>query len=336
MANKATEITLEKLKRIVGDKSFEIVLRQKNGRIKSLTKYVLENSNKDTKDTIKNLMNSLSGSTTKHGNFTANIASQLNISNAISSLNLAVGALNLCATVAGFVIIFEKLEGMKNDIDNLLITAQKIHDQETFYKYSKVLGDYHHMLKRKEDKREMSEDEYYDLLNEEQAVLELLVSNFSEATSNSKNNVLHAIIALSSMFACTMSNYDEVYYFGKKDIHRFDDPLFSKRVYENLLSKSFLNDLYDFMFLDENRNQYESDILVDMIRDGFTESRQFIEDRRSLIKLNNTNEEYSNMLGLINQSVLDDVDESIEEMGLSNNVQIQSLVKEATQTLGMS
>ena len=39
---------------------------------------------------------------------------------------------------------------------------------------------------------------------------------------------------------------------------------------------------------------------------------------------------------MINQSVLDDVKETFDEMNLSNNVQIQNLVKEVAQTLEMS
>ena len=86
----------------------------------------------------------------------------------------------------------------------------------------------------------------------------------------------------------------------------------------------------------ENHNQNETDLIVESIVNSFKEAKQSIKDKQTLIGLNSTRKEYSTLINMINQSVLDDVKETFDEMNLSNNVQIQNLVKEVAQTLEMS
>lgn len=337
MATNPTIMTLSGFYEKYGQKVFEAFKRQKNGKYNAFNKIILKDDSYEVQQIIKNSVNNLSKNVEKLNMFSTNLSKQLNLSNVLSSVSAITGVLNLCATVAGFVIIHKDLENVQQKLNSLAKTILDAHDQETIYKFDKVLGIYENMLDCKKIGNEFSESKYFELINEEQAILKLLIKVFNKSTSNCKNDILTTIIALSSMLSCTISNFDEIYFFEHGNIQKFHSSHSSwEEIYDILLSKSFENDLYDFMFIDENRNQFESDILVDTIRNSFREALQSIKDKQTIIELNESREDLNNLTKLINQSVLDDIDESLEEMGLSENVQVQSLVKEATQTLGMS
>ena len=337
MAKDPIPMTLSEFYEKYGSKAFEAFNRQKNGKYSPFSKIILKDDSFEIQKAIKNGINSLSKNVEQLNKFSVDLSKQLNLTNALSTVSAVTGVLNLCATVAGFAIIHKDLKNTQESINSLAKTVLDEHDQETFYKFDKMLGTYKNMLDRKKIENEFSEDEYYELVNEEQAILKLLITIFNKSTSNSKNDILSAIVALSSMFACTISNYDEVYYFNHKDVQKWhgyhEDWV---EAYDSLLSKQFKNELYDFIFIDEKHNQYETDLIVEAIEKTFMEAKQSIKDKQTLIELNSTREEYSELTNMINQNVLDDVKEAFEEMGLSDNVQIQNLVKEAVQTLEMN
>lgn len=337
MAKAPTPMTLSQFYEKFGSKAFEAFNRQKNGKYNPFSKIILKDDSYEIQKAIKDGIKNLSKNVDNLNKFSIDLSKQLNLSNVLSTVSAVTGVLNLCATVAGFALVHKDLKDVKDNINSLAETVLDKHDQETFYKFDKMLGTYKNMLDRKKIGNEFSEDEYYELINEEQAILKLLITIFNKSTSNNKNDILSAIVTLASMFACTISNYDEVYYFSHKDVqkwHGYHDDWVD--TYESLLSKQFKNELYDFIFIDENHNQNETDLIVESIVNSFKEAKQSIKDKQTLIGLNSTRKEYSTLINMINQSVLDDVKETFDEMNLSNNVQIQNLVKEVAQTLEMS
>lgn len=336
MAKKAIEMTVDEFLDKYGNKAFEAFIRQKNGKYRAFSKIIIKDRDKDAVKAIEEAAKNLSKKISEVNKTTKEISETINVSNALSAFNAVTGVVNLCATVAGFAIIYNEMNEMKDDISDVAKKVLDAHDQETFYKFDRMMDDYRNMLDCKTIGEEYSEEKYRELISNEHAILKLMISIFTKSTSNIKNDILYSIMSLSSMLACTLADYDEIYYFNHKEKQKWHSSHDSwMQIYDVLTSKQFVEALQDFLFVECGYSQYQTDLFTVSTLDNFREAKQSVVDRQTLIELKDKKEQYEELMSYLNKSVLDDINGTIEDMNLSDNVQVQNLVQNSAKTLGL-
>lgn len=286
------------------DKVIEVVERHKNGRIKAILKYIVQND--DSSEELKKKSLELLKKTDKIFAQVEKNGAQLSKIANLNTLNVILNGMNLCATAAGFVIMNEKLNKISDKIDGIIEHQNKQADKESNYKFKNVVLEYKKMLDHKKTKKEISEDEYVDLLNEECAVFEYLYKGFIDDTANDLVTLLYAITTLASMITCNMASLDEIYYFNNKNKitegsvwHEGHSDWES--IYSMLLSDEFASKLQDYCFLYKNLDQYSTDLFLEAMNDHTRKMKQAVEDRKLIILLHENIEDYNNTCNSINE-----------------------------------
>lgn len=334
MTKKATTMTLNEFYQQYGEKVFEAVLRQKNGTYKAFSKIILQDPNKEITDTINKSLSNLNNVAKNLNSVSVDVTKHLQLSNVLSTVGTITSVVNLCTTIAGFAIVCNELNKIEDSINDLAKTVLKAHEQETLFKFDVVFEDYKDMLDRKKIKKEYSEKEYINLIKYEQSILKLLIRVFNNSTCNDKSSVLSMIMALSSMFACTISNFDEVYYFNNKEYQKWHGSHEEwVNIYDTLLSESFRNSVQDYMFIEKGYNQYDTDLFVLTVSDSFKEAKQAIKDKQTLIELQDTKDKYNELMNIIKQSTMNEINNTFEGLGLKDNLDVMNCVQETAKTL---
>lgn len=334
MATQPTIMSIDEFLDKYGNKAFEAFVRQKNGKYRAFSKIIIKDDNREAVKEIKNAIENITKTVSDINKTTIDVTNSLKLSNALSAFNAAAGVVNMCATVAGFAIIHTEMRKMEDGIKDVAKKMLDAHEQETFYKFDLMIDDYKDMLDCKKIDVEYSEEKYRTLISNEHAILKLLISIFTNETCNNRNDILYAIMSLSSMLACTLTDYDEIYYYNHKEKQKWHSNHDTwMEVYDVITSERFVECLQDFLFIECNYNQYQTDLFTVSVIDNFKEAKQAVVDRQTLIELKDTKEQYNDLMSYINQSVINDINNSIEEIGLSENVQVQNLVQETAKTL---
>lgn len=286
------------------DKVIEVVERQKNRRIKAILKYMVQD-NDGSEELKKKALELLNKTDRIFAQVEKNGAQLSKIAN-LNTLNVILNGMNLCATAAGFVIMNEKLNKISDKIDDIIENQNKQADKESNYKFKNVVLEYKKLLDHKKTKKNISEDEYVDLLNEECAVFEYLYKGFMDDTANDIVTLLYAMTTLASMITCNMASLDEVYYFNNRNSitegsiwHEGHSDWES--IYSMLLSDEFASKLQDYCFLYKNMDQYTTDLFLEAMNDHTRKMKQAVEDRKMIILLHDNIEDYNNTYNSINE-----------------------------------
>lgn len=286
------------------DNVIEVVERMKNGKIKAILKYAVQN-NDSSKELKEKALEILKKTDKIYAQVENNSAQLSKIAN-LGTLNAILNSMNLCATAAGFVIVNDKLNKISDKIDGIIENQNKQADKESNYKFKNVVLEYKKLLDHKKTKKDISEDEYVDLLNEECAVFEYLYKGFIDDTANDLVTLLYAITTLASMITCNMASLDEIYYFQNKNNitegsvwHEGHSDWES--IYSMLLSDEFASKIQDYCFLYKNLDQYTTDLFLEAMNDHTKKMKQAIEDRKYIILLHDKIEDYNNTYSAINE-----------------------------------
>ena len=330
--DKAVINSLEELKSKFGN-NFEIVVRMKDGKYKEFTKVLLGKAeDSSNEETIKKICKQ----TTKLLKNTDKMNSAINTIKGLEVFNSVIGVMNLCSTTAGFVIVCHKLNTISEQVENVMNTLKDIHHGETMYKFNNVIEEHTKMLDGKEGGIAFTEKDYLDLIIKENTLLKLLYKIFCDETSSNRLEILEAIIALSSMMAVAICEFDSIYRYehkDKKSLYSGHDAWME--TYNMLLNSEFVKGLQDFFFIDEDRTQYETDILVEGVKERFENAREAIGLKVEFLKLLDSKEEYDNAIKVINDSIFEDISGLIQTEEYQDDKQVLALCKEAQQAVGM-
>lgn len=324
--------SLEELQAKFG-KNFEIVVRMKDGKYKEFSKVLLGKANDSSNEqAIKKLCRQ----TTKLLKNTEKVNKAFNTIKGLEVFNSVMGVMNLCSTTAGFIIVCQKLNKISDQVQEIMDATKEIHHAETMYKFDNVVEEHTKMLDGKEGGIAFTEKDYLDLIIKENTLLKLLYKIFCDETSANRMEILEAIIALSAMMSVAICDYDTIYRYEHKD----KKSLYSgheawMKTYDMLLSNELIDGLQDFFFIDEDRNQYETDILVEGVKDRFELARDSINLKDEFLKLIDTKEEYENDIRIINDSISEDISNLIQLGGYQDDKQVLALCKDAQQTVGL-
>ena len=325
--------TLDELIRKFG-KEFEIVVRnEKNKRFKEMFQVVYNKQNADEiRKTLENVLrefNKVDQAVIEQQDMLEHMNEGLQLANKLELFNAVVGVVNVEVSIAGFIIIANKMNEISAQISEVLNTVKNAHEDETMYKFDKVIEQHQYMLSCMNDGTTYSESKFIDLIGEEKAILNLLRKAFINNTCASRESVLQATLCMASMLASSIVYFDNQYYYNHKSSAGFY-PFESNWIlaFQLLREDDFIESLQDYFFLDLHRTQYETDLLTCSVLDHLNECEHAIKLEKSIVTELKSLEEYKEVKRIIAEKVNQDLLSSIQTQE-ANHPQVVALFKEA-------
>lgn len=290
MSNIQVASTLEEFYQFLNEKGYmEIVLRGKN---KQITKFAKVSIKDLPQSQNRELMEKVVHSLTEITNLNEQSLLQLGRIARLQNIGLLLNGLNLCATCAGFAIMFAKLDKMSSEISAQIHEVQKtIKDSQdiwTDFEFKKVLSDHMDMLDSQKIHRPYSESQMRKLVDKEYNVLMLLINTFQKDVTGDKGALIYTISSLLSMLTASLRIFDETYYFnnheglsGKDVWHMAHDRWMS--VYDDLSSTWFTEKLQDYATFEIGLSTVAVDIYYLEILQQVSDLKEEIEDNQTLI-----------------------------------------------------
>jgi hypothetical protein len=288
----------------------EIAIRNKKKRFKTIHKIALDSVQKqETKKQLNEVVSILNNSKVQ-----LNDRNKLLINAAkLNKLSVVLEGLNICATCAGFAIMYSKLDKMSSHINEIVNTFKEAEGIHTEYEFKKTLSKHSDMLDCRKKQRYYSEEHMRELVADEHNVLELLMNVYESSVSNNRESLLFSILSLANMLSVSLQFFDEVYYFNNKERiadgdkwHMSHDEWIS--VFDKLSSAEFVESVQDLGIFDMSLNTEETDCLYRSYFDKVKGLRLEVEDNQLLI----TTIDDPVMLGVYSEKIKEDARIEIE------------------------
>ena len=281
---------LDQLKPFLNDnKLLEIVMRDGNKRIKAFQKVALNDlPQSEAKELAQHALLSLNKGTPC---LQKNLDTFQKIAN-LQNLNLVLNGLNLCASCAGFAILYKKLDSISNQltqqVHQLQNTIKTRHDIQTSFEFNKVLADYTDMLDSRRKQHPYSEEKMRELVDREYNTLDLLIRVFQKGVSADHQALILSIFSLLSMFTVSLRYFDELYYFNNHHILSKQDVWHSAHskwmgIYDTLSSRWFVEALQDYGTFETELDTVGVDVYCSELLNQVADLRQEVEDNQELI-----------------------------------------------------
>lgn len=267
----------------------ELVVRGKNQRIRAFQKVVLNDLQQgEGKALIEKVVQGLNQNTMlseKNANLLRSVVQS-------QKLSLVLNGLNLCATCAGFAIMYEKLDRMGTDITQQIGKLQNIMKQstdiQTGYEFNKVLADHTDMLDSRRRQQPYTEQQMRKLVDREYNVLMLLIEVLKCDVADDRKMIIETVVSLLSMMTVSLCYFDELYYFNNREALAEKDPWHSSHekwmsAYGRLSEKWFVELLQDYGSFETKLTTVGVDVYYTAILDQVAESKQKVEDNQMLI-----------------------------------------------------
>lgn len=303
---------VDQLRKYLNDKNVvEIVVRNKDKTFKAFQKVALNNLPKnEVQEQIQKVINILN----KNTKINENTLKLLNSVSKIGSLNMILNGLNLCATCAGFAIVFMKLDKMSGQMKELLSKVKQGTEVQADYEYKKIISEHSDMLDCRKKQKYYTEEQMRKLVDGEYNVLNLLIEVFRKDLSTDKESLIFSIYSLASMLAVSIRFFDEVYFFNNKEAIGEGDVWHSSHdnwvaVFDQLASEDFVERIQDHGIFELNLNTTEADQYYISLYDQAKSLKQDITDNQKLIEAIGDKE----LFELLREQTMQDVRASIEE-----------------------
>lgn len=329
----ASIISIDSLKQLApfanDENLIEIVMRKKNKRFKSFQKILLRNVSQTQK--LESIQDTLSIIEKDQGKMAKNlgfIAKQ-------EQLNLLLNGLNLCATCAGFAIIYKKLDKIgaqiSQQIAQLSNDVKQGYDTQANYKFNQALANHTDMLDKRRLQQPYSEEKLRELVDQEYNVLILLIDYFKKGISKDHESMIFSIFSLLSMFTVTLLNFDEVYYANNYEtLKQTGDSVWHSShnkwmsTYSILLEKGFVEKLQDFTIFEKKLSSFDADIYYVSLLDQVHNLREEVETNQQLITALYEAKLLNPVRDCINSSVRESIDEMLKGYSLLDDPDIKN------------
>ena len=329
MSNPAIAMTMEDLLPYANEKGImEIVIRDSKKKYKTFQKVILNNLQKTQEQELaQKVLHAINKNTLLNER---NLKLLSNVAK-LEKIGLLLNGLNLCATCAGFAIMFAKLDAMSAEIgrqfSKLQKTVKDAHDIQNDYEFNKVLAEHTDMLDCQKRQRPYSEGKMRELVDREYNVLTLLIKTFEKDIAGDKNALIFAIFSLLAMFTVTLRNFDEMYYFNNRQALENKDVWHSSHskwmsVYDKLSSEAFIEMLQDYAIFETQFSTEEVDIYYITLLDQVHELKSEVEDNQELIIAFGTPELFRQYKELSLQEVTHTIEAAFREAGNGMDEQV--------------
>ncbi|MCJ0574862.1 hypothetical protein [Enterococcus cecorum] len=282
--------TLEQLKQFLNDNNIlEIVVRGKNKRIAAFQKVMInELPQVQEQVAMENVVKILNKNTLLNERNLKLVGQVMQA----QKIGLLLNGMNLCATCAGFAILYEKLDQMSAEITQQLNQLQNVvkqgNDVHSGYEFNKVLSDHVDMLDCRRIKQPYSEAKMRELVDREYNVLTLLINLFQNDIAADKKSTIFSIFSLLSMFTVSLRYFDEIYYENHHEVLEDDNVWHTSHekwcgIYDALTSQCFIEKLQDYAMFETSFNTLGVDTYCMGLLDKVVELKEEVEDNQELI-----------------------------------------------------
>lgn len=333
--------SIEQLMQFLNDKGvLEIAQRRKDQKFKKFQNVIIDPSL--LKRAQEQIQSEIKKALNINNDLIKSSLSKINAVTCLSSVGIILEAVNLCATCAGFIIMFEKLKKISGKVDALVNTVKSSNQIQTNFELNKILSEHANMLDSRKTKNDYSEEKMRILVDDEFNVLKMLIDTFLLETTNERNNLVLSIYSLASMLTVSIMYFDELYYYNNKDRisngeywHSSHNRWMSEL--DRLSSAKFISKIQDFGFLELNLSTFENDeyyiCLLNQARDFIQE----INDNQSLIQAFDSDMDFKNYNEITNQTLKDEINEAFKEANIHfENNEIADILNDAFKKVGIS
>lgn len=314
--------SIEGLNELKNDKGFlEIVVRGANKRYKTFYNVMLNNTSNtidpDFAENVVALLNENKELNLKNMELLHNIAN-------ISQIGLLLNGLNLCATCAGFAIMYKKLDQMSEQINQQFSmirgTLNQGQDIENTERFNRVLSEHTNMLDCRRKGQPFSEDKMRELVDNEYVILSRLMDTYQKGIYAEQGALIFSIFSLLAMFTVSLRIFDELYYYnnhevlGDKDAwHLSHDKWMG--VYESLSSEWFAERIQDYGCFDAGLTTSEVDLYYGMLLEQVADLREDVEDNQKLIAAIKSRETYEQYKMISSKDIADSIKDAFNKAG---------------------
>ena len=320
--------TLEQLQRFLNDDSLiEIAIRNKKKRFKTFQKIALDSvQNPEAKKQLNEAISILSDNKTQlhnRNNLMQNAAK-------LNKLSMVLNGLNICATCAGFAIMYSKLDKMSTQINEIVNTFKEAEGIHTEYEFKKTLSRHSDMLDCRKKQRYYSEEQMRELVADEHNVLELLMRVYESSVSNNRESLLFSILSLANMLSASLQFFDEVYYFNNREMTRDGEKWHMSHdewvaVFDKLASPQFIESVQDLGMFDMSLTSEETDCLYRSFYDQVKGLRIEVEDNQLLIITIDDPAMMDAYSDRIKEETQEEIESALEKVGLSPSNYLKEL-----------
>lgn len=332
--------SIEQLMQFLNDKGvLEIAQRRKDQKFKEFQNVIIDPSLLNRAQ--EQIQNEIKKALNINNDLIKSSLSKINAVTCLSSVGIILEAVNLCATCAGFIIMFEKLKKISGKVDALVNTVKSSNQIQTNFELNKILSEHANMLDSRKTKNDYSEEKMRILVDDEFNVLKMLIDTFLLETTNERNNLVLSIYSLASMLTVSIMYFDELYYYNNKDRisngeywHSSHNRWMSEL--DRLSSAEFISKIQDFGFLELNLSTFENDeyyiCLLNQARDFIQE----INDNQSLIQAFDSDMDFKNYNEITNQTLKEEINEAFKEANVHfENNEIADILNDAFKKVGI-
>lgn len=333
--------SIEQLMQFLNDKGvLEIAQRRKDQKFKKFQNVIIDPSLLNRPQ--EQIQNEIKKALNINNDLIKSSLSKINAVTCLSSVGIILEAVNLCATCAGFIIMFEKLKKISGKVDALVNTVKSSNQIQTNFELNKILSEHANMLDSRKTKNDYSEEKMRILVDDEFNVLKMLIDTFLLETTNERNNLVLSIYSLASMLTVSIMYFDELYYYNNKDRisngeywHSSHNRWMSEL--DRLSSAEFISKIQDFGFLELNLSTFENDEYYICLLNQARDLIQEINDNQSLIQAFDSDMDFKNYNEITNQTLKDEINEAFKEANVNfENNEIADILNDAFKKVGIS
>ncbi len=315
--------TLEELKPFLNDQGLmEIAVRNENEQFKNFVK-VLINIPKDTD--VKEMADNVIDILNKNNHLNVQNLKLLSNVQQFQKFGLLLNGLNLCATCAGFTIMYAKLDCMSAEINLQINQVRKemkdIHGLHADYEFNKVLSEHTNMLDCEKKQMPYSEEKLRQLVDAEYNVLSLLISTLQKDISGDHQALIFSIYSMLAMLTVSLRKFDEVYFLNNHKALENQDPWHSSHskwmsVYDKLSSDWCAEKLQDIGTFDLDLTTDEVDAYYMTMLEQAVDLKEEVVDNQALIQAFGNMDALTAYRRLSTQQVADTVKAAFRNAGV--------------------
>ncbi|MCR5181548.1 MAG: hypothetical protein K6D56_00825 [Clostridia bacterium] len=305
--------TIEQFRDFVQNNNIsELVSRDAKKKFKTFYKFAFDElQQSEKKEVAQKVLDAVS----KNTNLLKDTVEKIDQFAKLQNIGLVINGMNLCATCAGFAIMYKKLDSMSAEIQQQIGEVKQIlkdtnHAQLNF-KVNEVLEEHMDMLDCKKKGKPYSEEKMRILVSEESVLLKYLIDVLNYNISSNKETLIFSILSVASMFTASLQLFDEIYYFNNKDVHSAHD--LWMEVYEVLVSNDVIKKIQECGFLDMNLSTVLTDELYLSFEEQTLDFKKEVEDNLKLVQLVGNEDNLKAFNEFSNDTIKNELEEAFKE-----------------------
>ena len=340
MAGVENIFNIEQLKPFMNEKGIiEIAMRDRRKKFSAFQKISISNL---TENANQSLLKKAVEQLNSHTSLLKDSMNMLNKVANLQKLSVILNGVNLCATCAGFAIMYAKLDKISGQISQLMSVVKQGHDVQTAFEFKKVLSEHANMLDSRKRQKCYTEEQMRKLVDDEYNVLSMLIDVANRDLVEDSENLIVSIFALAAMLAVALRYFDELYYFQNKEAIGDGDKWHSSHetwmaVFDKLTEDSFIKKLQDHAIFDLDYSTEEADIYYINLYDQVMEMKETIRDNQTLIETMDDQEALNAYVEYIQEDASSEIKKAFDETkGAMDDPEIVKAYQSAMKQVGLA